>query len=262
MNTLTYQQFSPHIGTITLSDPSSRNAMTEDMAVEFAQLVNDLSNQTRTLRAIIVTGAGSAFSSGGNLEMLEQKRQLSGEENRLRMLSFYRSFLGLRSLGVPLIAAINGHAIGAGLCIACACDIRIASLQAKLGVPFVRLGLYPGMGSTFLISGIVGHAKASELLLTGRIITGKEALEIGLVSEAVEPEEVLNRAIAIATEIASAGPSTIRHLIGTLRHPPSTLEEALLQEAAAQAISYASDEFAEGLLSARERRAPLFTSQT
>lgn len=260
MNTLTYEQSSPHIGTITLSDPSSRNAMTEEMAVEFAQLVSDLSPQTRTLRALILTGAGPAFSSGGNLEMLEQKRRLSGEENRLRMLTFYRSFLGIRTLGVPLIAAINGHAIGAGLCIACACDMRIASHEATLGVPFARLGLYPGMGSTYLISAIVGHAKAAELLLTGRLITGKEALAIGLVSESVEPEEVLPRARAVAAEIASAGPATIRHLVATLRRPPATLDDALMQEAAAQAISYASEEFEEGLTSAREKRPPVFSS--
>lgn len=260
MKTLTYEQTSPHIGTITLSDPSSRNAMTEEMAIEFSQLVNDLSTQTRTLRALIITGAGPAFSSGGNLEMLEQKRHLSGEENRLRMLSFYRSFLGIRALGIPLIAAINGHAIGAGLCIACGCDVRIASHEAKLGVPFARLGLYPGMGSTYLISAIVGHAKAAELLLTGRLITGIEAREIGLVTESVEPEEVLTRARAVATDIASSGPATIRHLVASLRRPPATLDDALLHEAAAQAISYASDEFAEGLASAREKRPPVFPS--
>lgn len=260
MRTLTYEQSTAPIGIITLSDPPSRNAMTEEMAGEFAQLVSDLSSQTGTLRALIITGAGAAFSSGGNLEMLEKKRHLSGEENRLRMLSFYRSFLGIRSLGIPLIAAINGHAIGAGLCIACACDVRIASHEAKLGAPFARLGLYPGMGSTYLISAIVGHARAAELLLTGRLITGKEAREIGLVSESVEPEEVLTRALAVATDIASAGPATIRHLVASLRRPPATLDDALLHEAAAQAISYGSEEFAEGLASARERRSPVFAS--
>jgi enoyl-CoA hydratase len=254
MNTITYHQSSPAIGIITLSDPPSRNAMTEEMASEFSSLTCELSRETANLRVIIITGAGSSFSSGGNLEMLDKKRHLSGEENRLNMLSFYRAFLGIRSLGIPLIAAINGHAIGAGLCLACGCDIRIASNEAKLGFPFVQLGLYPGMGATYLLSAVVGQAKASELLLTGRIIDAAEAFAIGLISETVPHEEITKRAQQIAEEIVSAAPETIRQLLPALRTPAPTLEDTLSREAMAQAVSYASVEFGTRLNRARTKR--------
>lgn len=185
--------------------------------------------------------------------MLDKKRHLSGEENRLNMLSFYRAFLGIRSLGIPVIAAINGHAIGAGLCLACGCDIRIASNGAKLGFPFVQLGLYPGMGATYLLSAVVGQAKASELLLTGRLIDAAEAFAIGLVSAIVPHEEITARALKIAEEIASASPETIRQLLPALRTPAQTLEDALSREAMAQAVSYASVEFGSRLSRARTK---------
>jgi enoyl-CoA hydratase len=258
MKYLIYEHPTPSIGVITLTDPTSRNAMGENMASEFAALTAEIGSKADQPRVLIVTGAGGAFSSGGNLEMLDQKRLLPPDENRRRMLSFYRSFLGIRSLGIPLIAAINGAAVGAGLCLACGCDIRIASTNAKLGLPFSRLGLYPGMGSTYLISALIGQQKATELLLTGRIIGASEALAIGLVSEVTEPDNVLLRAIAVATETATAGPVTIKNLLPVLRNPPRSLDEALIAEAAAQAISYASDEFAEGVASAREKRPAVF----
>ncbi len=258
MKYLTYENPTPTIGVITLTDPPSRNAMGEDMASEFAALTAEIDLRAEQPRALIVTGAGVSFSSGGNLEMLDQKRLLSPDENRRRMLSFYHSFLGIRSLNIPLIAAINGSAVGAGLCLACGCDIRIASTTAKLGLPFSRLGLYPGMGSTYLIPSLVGLQKASELLLTGRIISASEAHTIGLVSEVTEPENVLPRAMAVASEIATAGPLTVKNLLSTLRNPPRSLEQALIAEAAAQAISYSSDEFAEGVASAREKRPAVF----
>lgn len=254
MNTLHYQQDSPAIGIITLSDPPSRNAMTEEMASEFSTLTNELAGKGPTLRALILTGAGTSFSSGGNLEMLEQKRHLSGEENRLRMLAFYRAFLGIRSLGIPLIAAIHGHAIGAGLCLACGCDIRIAAEGTKLGFPFVQLGLYPGMGATYLLPTVVGQAKATELLLTGRIIDAAEAFAIGLIAEVTSQDQLLGRAQHIAEEIASAGPETIRQLLPALRAPLSTLEDALNREAMAQSISYAGEEFGARLTQARTRK--------
>src|SRR5688500_3431814 len=128
---------------ITLNDPDNLNAMGEDMAAEFLAAGSGLRTNA-SVRGILLSGAGRGFSAGGNLEMLEKKISLTGEENRTRMLTFYRSFLSMLTLDLPVVALINGPAVGAGLCLAAACDIRIATTGAKLGFTFVKLGLYPG----------------------------------------------------------------------------------------------------------------------
>jgi enoyl-CoA hydratase len=190
--------------------------------------------------------------------MLEKKAELAGEENRLIMLNFYRSFLCLRDLGVPLIAAINGHAIGAGLCVACGCDIRIAQTGAKLGLTFTKLGLHPGMGGTFFLPRLIGQAAASELILTGRVIETARALELGLVSSVVE-SGVVDAAMKIAGEIVTCGPEATRQVLEALRNPAGTLEEALKREALCQSINYAGKEFKEGVRATIEKRPPAFS---
>ncbi len=246
------------IATITLNDPDRLNAMGEEMAKEFSALVDSLKNESSKPRVIILTGAGRAFSAGGNLEMLEKKRELSGEENKRRMLEFYNSFLCLRELGVPLIAAINGHAIGAGLCVACACDIRICAEKAKLGFTFTRLGLHPGMGATWFLPQVIGQAAAMELMLTGRIVVGDDVLRRGLASELLPTEEVLPAAKRVAHEICSCGPEATTQLLNTLRCGSADMTSALEREADCQAINYASDEFAEGVRAGIEKRKASF----
>ncbi|MCB0333250.1 MAG: enoyl-CoA hydratase/isomerase family protein [Bdellovibrionales bacterium] len=248
------------IATITLNDPDRLNAMGEEMAQEVSSLVDSLKSQSAKFRAIILTGAGRAFSAGGNLEMLEKKRELSPEENKRRMLEFYNSFLCLRDLSVPLIAAINGHAIGAGLCVACACDIRVCSQNAKLGFTFTRLGLHPGMGATWFLPQVIGHAAAMELMLTARIVEGEDVLRLGLASQLLPAEEVVSVANGIAREICSCGPEATRQLLETLRCGSATMTAALEREAHCQAINYASDEFAEGVRAGIEKRKASFSA--
>lgn len=247
------------IGQITLNDPDNLNAMGEEMATEFSALLERLRPESPSLRALVLTGAGRAFSAGGNLEMLESKRALSGEENRLRMLQFYRSFLEIRDLRVPLIAAINGHAVGAGLCLASACDIRIAGDKAKLGFTFTRLGLHPGMGATWFLPKVIGESAAMELLLTGRLIEADEALRLGLVSRIVPVAEVLAEALKVAGEISACGPESVRQVLETVRTGHGSLGAALEREAACQSINYASGEFAEGVRAAIEKRPAKFS---
>lgn len=243
--------------TVTLNDETNLNAMSDEMAREFSSLVGDLRGR-KSLRAIILTGAGKAFSAGGHLSMLEAKRTKSAEENRRGMLEFYNSFLSIRDLNVPLIAAINGAAVGAGLCVACACDIRVASSHSKLGFTFLKLGLHPGMGATYFVPRIVGQSAATELLVTGRVIEAQEALRIGIVSKLCEPGEVLREARAIAAEITACGPEATAQLVQTMRGDPSILASALAREATCQSINYGSDEFAEGVAAVREKRLPSF----
>lgn len=256
MALVTFQKHSDSIGILTFNDPDSLNAMSEAMAAEFKAMVAKISSEK--MRALILTGAGRAFSAGGDLEMLEKKQKLSAEENRLKMLDFYNSFLCILDLKVPLVAAINGHAIGAGLCLASACDIRVASDKARLGFTFVKLGLHPGMGATFSLPRILGYSKSMELLLTGRIIEAPEALQIGLVSKIVDTSKVLEEAIKLADEISAAGPECVRQTLETLRAGKDLLNLSLQREAVCQARNYASAEFKEGVSAVKEKRAPKF----
>jgi enoyl-CoA hydratase len=245
------------IATLTLNDEANLNAMSDEMALEFAAAVKSL-RESKKARVIILTGAGKAFSAGGHLAMLESKRTKSVEQNRVGMLAFYDSFLSILDLNVPLIAAINGAAVGAGLCVACACDIRVASRDAKLGFTFLKLGLHPGMGATFWVPRIVGVSVASELLLTGRVISAEESLRLGLVSRLCDSNDVVESARAVAREILSCGPHASSQLLSTMRADLSALKSALSREADCQSVNYAGAEFAEGVAAIREKRAPRY----
>ena len=245
------------IATLTLNDEANINAMSEEMASEFATCVKRLKSSS-DLRAVILTGAGKSFSAGGHLAMLDRKRSLTAEQNHTGMLAFYDSFLSILSLNIPIIAALQGAAVGAGLCLACACDIRLASNDTKLGFTFLKLGLHPGMGGTFLVPRVVGRSVATELLLTGRIISADEALRIGLVSKLSSRDKLLEDARAIAQEILSCGPEASKQLLETMRSDLKVLPAALEHEARCQSINYASAEFAEGLAAVREKRPPKF----
>lgn len=246
---VTCTKLTPQIARITLNDPSNLNAMSEAMAEQFRATVQTL-HADHALCAIILTGAGRAFSAGGDLGMLKAKTKLDPAENRARMLDFYDSFLGILSLDVPIIAAINGHAVGAGLCVACACDIRVAAESGKFGFTFVKLGLHPGMGATFNVPRVVGMSAASELLLTGRIIDAVSAQRIGLCSQVVKEDELLPTAQKIAEEIAANGRESVRQLVRSLRDAPARLGDALQLESAHQAVNYASQDFAERVTAA------------
>ena len=251
---------------VVFDDPERRNAMTEAMGRALTDVVARLSSDA-SVRAVVLTGAGSAFSGGGDLAMLEARsragRDAPGDpvraENRGFMRDFYGRFLSVRDLPCPSIAALNGAAIGAGLAVALACDLRIAARDAKLGLNFTKLGIHPGMGSSWTLPRLVGPAHAADLLLTGRILDGSEAERIGLVNRAVARDEVVASALAIAEEIAACAPIAVRQTKQALaRSFERDLAEQLAFEAEQQAICYETADFAEGLAAARERRSPAF----
>lgn len=161
---------------------------------------------------------------------------------------------------VPTIAALNGPAIGAGMCISLGCDVRIASSTAKLGFTFVGLGLHPGMGCTHLLPSIAGPEAASRLLLSGEIISGSEALRLGIVTEAIDSDQCLATAIARAKACAMAGPTAVQTLVATLRQKQDIgLQAALQREASAQAICYATKDYVEGIEAIKAKRPPAFS---
>jgi enoyl-CoA hydratase len=221
-----------------------------------------------SVRAVVLTGAGRAFSAGGDLDMLVRMAQAGNADRggptraaqRTFMGRFYRMYLSLRELAVPTVAAIGGPAIGAGLCVALACDLRIAAREAKLGLNFTRLGIHPGMAATWTLPRIVGSAHAAELIYTGRIIDGDEAARIGLANRAVPREQALATALALAAEIAGAAPVAVRGAKRSLAQSAGAeLGAQLDQEAAEQALCYESADLLEGLAAVREKRAPVFS---
>lgn len=244
--------------TLSLTDPATRNAMSELMAGEFESVVLGLCKR-RDIRVVVLRGAGEVFSGGGNLDMLFEKTKISREENKLRMQAFYQSFLSVLEIPVPVIAAINGHAMGAGLCLTLACDFRVVRSGARLGLNFVHLGLHPGMAATYFLPRLVGSARARELLFTGRVLTAEYAAEIGLVNHVVSESSFDVFVQEKANMIASAGPQAVRELKATLRDMEGrSLSDCLLRESECQALDFAGREFLEGINAAREKRPAKF----
>jgi enoyl-CoA hydratase/carnithine racemase len=173
------------------------------------------------------------------------------------MRAFYARFLNLLNLPVPIIAAINGPAIGAGACVAAACDYRIAAQTTDIGFTFSRLGLHPGMGCTHFLPALIGQQAASRLLLTGEVIKGAEAAKLGLVGQLVDAAtDVLPAAIKLAEDIASNPPAAVRTLTTSLRmRHQDNLERALFREADAQAQTYATAELRENVSALRNKTA-------
>jgi len=246
------------IAVLRLNRPDKLNAMTTELGDAFAEAVERLSREEAdTLGAVVVTGAGKAFSAGGDLNFLRDRHVDTPSRNAPIMRTFYQRFLCVRSLPVPVLAAINGPAIGAGLCFALACDVRIAAPKAKMGLTFTALGLHPGMGATHFLPSIVGPQVASELLLTGKVIQGEEAYRCGLIARTAE--DPLAAAIESASAMAAAGPVAVRTTVRSLRMRQDVgLEQALQREADAQAQCYASKDYAEGVEAVAEKRKPRF----
>ncbi len=250
-----------HVASIVLARPSARNALTDAMGSELERVASELAGD-RSVRVVLVRGEGAGFCAGGDLGFIEQRIASGREDNRVAMRRFYERFLSLRSLPVPTIAVVHGAAMGAGVCLALACDLRLVAKNARLGLNFVRLGLPPGMGATFMLPRLVGPGAAASLLLTGKTIGAEEALRIGLADALFEGDELASAAQAMAREIATAAPGAVRATLRALRgHPLPSLDAALDAEAEAQAVEYGSKDILEGLRAARERRAPVFRGE-
>ena len=260
---------STKIGTLTLNSPKTYNALTVEMGQEFEVLIQDirreLSSGSVNVNAIVLTGEGEdAFSAGGNVEWLRGLKDKPVYENADAMMSFYQSFLCVRQIPVPVVAAIQGPAVGAGACLAIACDMRVSSRRIArcLGFTFSRLGIHSGMGGSHLLMRALGgpSAKVNEILLTGKTLSGEEAFELGLLNTlADEPGQVKTEAAKLAEKVAQQNPLSIRSMIQTLRtQQDEGLQAALQREAYAQALCYNRDDWGEGLDAAIEKRDPVF----
>ncbi|OFS08665.1 enoyl-CoA hydratase/isomerase family protein [Kytococcus sp. HMSC28H12] len=249
------------VAVVELALPQKRNAMSEEMTDSWARVVRQLAEH-RALRAVVVTGRGSAFCAGGQLDWIVAEPDASATDLRERMARFYATWLSLGQLEVPTIAAVNGHAIGAGLAVALACDLRVVSSRATLAMPFTHLGLHPGMASTWLLPQAVGLPVARDMLLTGRRVKGHEAVGLGLASRVAEPGDVLPEALDMARAVASTAPQAERLTTVALRDGGHrSLADALQWEALAQGVTLTTADLAEGIAAAAERRDPEFTGR-
>ena len=249
-----------HVATLTLNRPENRNSMAPDVLAGLAEAVT-AARDDADLRCLVVTGRGKSFCAGADFK--QQRAPSAGEDGyqapQERSYAMYAPFLSLLEIEVPVIAAMQGHAIGGGLGLAVVCDLRVANREARYGANFVRLGLHPGMSTTYLLPRLMGVPRAVEFLLTGRIVSGAEAAEAGLVHYAEAPDDVLPRALALAEEIRSAAPLAVRwtkrSIYQGLTWDPAG---AARHEALVQSRSMETEDFQEGVAALLGRREPDF----
>ena len=246
------------VALVTLDNPAQRNVMSPEMTQSWVAAIDELAGDA-SVRVVVVTGEGTAFCAGGNTGWIASEPDAGVDRLRTRMMAFYRAWLSIRKLEVPTIAAINGHVVGAGLCLALACDIRYAAAGARMSVPFVKLGMHPGMAATYLLPDVVGPAAARDLLLTGRTVEAAEALRLGLVSRVIDPAGFRAEVLEAAEGIAAAAPIAVRYTKNALRGGHADIEACLQYEALAQPATLTTADLQEGIRAAQEKRAPRFT---
>jgi enoyl-CoA hydratase/carnithine racemase len=251
---LIYEQQGPVV-TLTMNKPDQRNPLTGNTAVpEFLAAIDRIESDD-SVRCVILTANGPSFSAGGDIR--EMKRQAAPEVSEMNI----RLPLALFNLEVPVIAAVNGHAIGAGLDLACMCDIRIASGRAKFAESFVKMGLVPGDSGAWLLPRIIGLSRASELAFTGDMIPAEQALAWNLVSRVVPHEQLMDSARELAARItanAAHGLRLTKRLIREGLH--SRLDTVLELSAVFQAISHKTSDHVEAVDAFVEKRAPKYDS--
>ena len=248
------------VRTLTLNRPEALNALTVEAMGTLADGLEEAASDPGT-RVVVITGAGKAFSAGGDIAFLQALPTMPSE--RVRQIvygTFQRVPRAIRAMDKPVIAAVNGAAVGTGCEIAVACDFRIASEHARFGEAWINLGCVPALGGMFLLPRIVGLAKATELCLTGEVIDAKEALRIGLVNKVVMPPDLARAAEELARRLArgparaiAAAKTALNR--GLASHLWGELEVTLEQ----QLMCFTTRDFAEGVRALAERRAPRFT---
>lgn len=245
------------VGVITLNRPDNRNSMTEEILEGFRARVAE-GRADRDLRCLVVTGSGRCFSAGADFKSQIQRDDADRQPHE-RSFAMYEPFLSLLEVEVPVVGALNGHAIGGGFGLALVCDLRYAREDAKYGANFTRLGLHPGMAVSYLLPRLVGLPRAADWLYTGRLFDGREGADAGVFNEALPGDAVLPRAMEVARAIAANAPvavrATKRSLTQGLGWEPVA---AAYREAYAQAATVATEDAKEGMRALLEKREPHF----
>jgi len=248
-----------HVAILTLNRPDAMNALGAPGDGDAVAAVCEQVNQDREIRCVVLTGAGRAFSAGGDVKaMKERTGAFGGGGITIRdgyRMNIHRLVKAIYNLEVPSIAAVNGAAIGLGCDVACMTDIRIAADTAKFGVTFLKLGIIPGDGGAWLLPRTIGMSRASELLFTGDVIDAAKALEWGLVSRVVAPDALMDEALALAGRIAAQPPHALRIAKTLLKHGQTASYDTLMEmSATAQALSHLTEDHIEGVDALLEKR--------
>ncbi len=247
-----------HITTITLNRPEKLNAFAGTMREDLLAALQGAEG-----RVVVITGAGRAFSAGGDVEAMARLQKERNVDAFRKLLDAGREVVTqIATMAAPVIASVNGIAAGAGCNLALACDLRIASDQAKLGETFVRIGIHPDWGGTWFLPRLVGPSRALELMMTGRMVDAAEALAIGMVDRVVPAPDLAAETEKLARSIATGPPiaiAAIKRAVAASR--TSGLREQIDLESEHQLRAFLSADAAEGLAALFEKRAPAFKGQ-
>ena len=243
-----------------MSSPDTRNALTSaEQFEDFEQTCAEI-NDDKSIRVVVLTGEGSAFCAGGNVKDMRDRTGLfSGDP--YDQADAYRAGIqkiprAIYALNVPSIAAVNGPAVGAGCDLATMCDIRVASEKAMFAESFVKLGIIPGDGGAWFLPRVVGYSNACKMAFSGDPVRADEALRIGLVSEVVAPDALIERSLELAQSIAANPPHAVRLTKQLMRASEKASLDALLDQSAAfQAVCHAEPDHAEAVEAFFDKRA-------
>jgi enoyl-CoA hydratase len=243
------------IARITFNRPAALNAMNEDLLQQLAAVLDKV-RINDAVKAVIITGTGEAFSAGADIKFLNQASPLQVREFAQLAVSINHK---IETLGKVVVAAMNGYALGGGLELAEACVLRTAVRQAWLGHPEVRIGAIAGFGGTTRLPRLIGKGRASELLLTGRLVTAEEALQVGLVNKVLEPDNLLSETENLVREVLCQSPIAVRMTWEAIhRGMNMTLEESTLLGADYFGLVASTEDFREGIKSFLEKNTPSF----
>lgn len=254
------------VAVLTLQRNDVRNALTGTELIDDIVKTVRWANSAEMVSVLIITGDGAAFSSGGNVkEMQSQGGSFAGSP--INIQDHYRRGiqqipLALHTSEIPVIAAVNGPAIGAGFDLACMCDIRIASTRAQVGEAFINLGITPGDGGAWFMQRLIGYQRAAELTFTGRIVKADEALRLGIFLEVVEPEALMPRAMELAGQIAAKPPQALRLTKRMMKLAQrSELSDFLDLCACFQSMAHQTSDHMEAVNAFLEKRTPYYNGK-
>jgi enoyl-CoA hydratase len=248
-----------HTGLITINRPDKLNALNSQTIGEIEEVFKSIKSDPEVY-VVVITGSGEkAFVAGADIAELNKLDVISAKEFSERG---NRAFRAIETIDKPVIAAVNGFALGGGCELALACHIRIASENAKFGQPEVNLGIIPGYGGTQRLARVINSARAAELILTGDMISAEEALRIGLINKIFPQAELLNKALELADKISSKGQQAIRFALKAVKAADNiSLSEGLSYEASLFALTCGTEDFKEGTSAFLQKRKPNFKNR-